>query len=184
MTTGRTDRGALPFEADAVCTVVGLSGVELRPADARDVSDVITMAREFYARDNLPFGPESEAAIGELIDRPDIGQIVLITQAQGQMGDPAVSATVGYAALIWGFSIERGGRDAYLHEYYLAPSARGQGIGQAVLDTLLDRLSASDFYGMYLEVLDTNAPAQRVYRINGFQARGRMMFRSLRGSPS
>ena len=48
---------------------------------------------------------------------------------------------VGYVVVTLGFSLESGGRDGFIDELYIAPAARGRGIGAKVL-ALVEREAA------------------------------------------
>jgi ribosomal protein S18 acetylase RimI-like enzyme len=50
----------------------------------------------------------------------------------------------------------------------VAPQARGQGIGTALLHALCDQAQARGYSGVRLDVIATNTPAQRLYRREGF----------------
>jgi putative acetyltransferase len=56
---------------------------------------------------------------------------------------------------------------------YLAPEARGLGIGAAVLDRCLEEARALGYARCYLETLDRLAPARRLYESRGFRRRAR-----------
>jgi ribosomal protein S18 acetylase RimI-like enzyme len=50
----------------------------------------------------------------------------------------------------------------------VAPQARGQGIGTALLHALCDQAQARGYSGVRLDVIATNTRAQRLYRREGF----------------
>lgn len=64
------------------------------------------------------------------------------------------------------------GDEAELANLAVAPGARRSGVGAALLDELLAALDA-DGVTVYLEVRDSNASAQALYRSRGFAASGR-----------
>jgi GNAT superfamily N-acetyltransferase len=43
------------------------------------------------------------------------------------------SGLIGYAVLCFGYSVELGGRDVFLDDFYIIPSERGQGLGHTVM---------------------------------------------------
>ena len=73
--------------------------------------------------------PARARAITALPNHPEYGALYLI-QVQRQM--------VGYLAPTFGYSIEFGGRDAFVDELFIEPAARGHGLGSRVLAALLD----------------------------------------------
>lgn len=64
------------------------------------------------------------------------------------------------------------GDEAELANLAVAPGARRGGVGAALLDDLLAALDPDDVT-VYLEVRDSNASAQALYRSRGFTACGR-----------
>lgn len=80
---------------------------------------------------------------------------------------------VGYVALCFGYSIEFGGRDAFIDELFLVESARGQGIGKQVLDFVIRQATSLNIAALHLEVAHTNDRAKRLYSQAGFSARDR-----------
>lgn len=64
------------------------------------------------------------------------------------------------------------GDEAELANLAVAPGARRGGVGAALLDDLLAALDPDDVT-VYLEVRDSNASAQALYRSRGFTASGR-----------
>ena len=85
-----------------------------------------------------------------------------------------VDGTVaGYIALCFGYSIEFGGRDAFIDEFYLVEELRGRGIGGAVLDFIKREATKLGVIALHLEVAGTNNEAHRLYSRHGFQSRQR-----------
>ena len=74
---------------------------------------------------------------------------------------------VGYVVLTLGFSVESGGRDGFIDELYVAPAARGRGIGAKVLALVGREAGALGLKRLYLEVGHDN-PAHGLYRRAGF----------------
>lgn len=78
---------------------------------------------------------------------------------------------VGYIALTWGFSLEFGGRDAFVDELYIAEGYRGQGLGRQTLAFAESECRARDIGALHLEVERENQNAQAVYERVGFEKR-------------
>ncbi len=64
---------------------------------------------------------------------------------------------MGYIAVSFGWSIELGGMDGFLDEFYIREGVRGRGMGSEVLAALLPQLAQAGLVGLSLEV----APRQR-----------------------
>ena len=63
--------------------------------------------------------------------------------------------------------------DAGIYGVWVAPSARGRGIGDALLEAAMAHARAAGHGRAVLDVGDHNEPAQRLYRRHGFSPTGR-----------
>ena len=90
-------------------------------------------------------------------------------------------APAGYAMVCYGWSLEYGGLDAYLDEFYLRPAVRGRGIAGDVLHELSVYLAKKGAGALALEVDFNNEAAINAYTKSGFEQRGRygLMVRTL-----
>ena len=151
-----------------MCKIMTLS---LRRAKSDDLSAILAMARAFHAEDGHALDAPGEAAIAVLIATPELGRLWLIEDN----GD-----TIGYVALCFGFSIEYGGRDAFIDDLYIVPDARGRGLGGTAMQLVAQDARASGCLALHLEVMDENSGATRLYERHGFANRGsRLMSRRM-----
>jgi ribosomal protein S18 acetylase RimI-like enzyme len=131
-----------------------------RPATAQDLDALVALMREFYAHEGIDFDPDvARAAMHGLLEDPSRGRAWLVVDAEG----PA-----GYVALTLGWSLEYGGRDAFLDEIFLAERLRGRRLGERAIDLALEACRALGVRALHLEVARVNAPAQSLYRRLGF----------------
>lgn len=145
-------------------SILSAERVALVPAAAGDLPQVIAMMQAYYALDGLIYTPEVEAAVTELISRPDDGRVWLIRQ-----GDK----NVGYAVVTFWYSLEFRGPAAFLDEIYLEEQARGSGLGGEVIETLADFCRGRGIRTLRLEVEHENERAQRAYHKAAFEAHPR-----------
>jgi len=132
----------------------------LARAGPAELDALLPMLERFSASQGIPFeAAVARRALGELLARPELGRVYRIVNAGG---------TVGYAALTFGWSLEWGGRDAFIDEIYLEAPQRGRGLGRAVLRALMDEARGLGVRALHLEVEADNAPAQALYRSEGF----------------
>ena len=136
--------------------------IHFRAATEADMSRLIQMMRELYTHENLEHPPQAQRALKELIGDGKFGRCFLIEQ-DGQV--------VGYLVLGFGFSLEFGGRDAFLDELYVVPRARGAGIGKAAVRFAADVCKHEGIGALHLEVSRANEAGQRLYRGMGFSER-------------
>lgn len=134
-----------------------------RAAAASDVETLLALMRELYATDNHPFDPRSAGrALGELLARPSSGRIWLMTAGE---------AIAGYVVLTFGFSLEFGGRDAFIDELYVRPRFAGRGLGAATLAFVEQEMRAAGVRALHLEVRLENRRALELYERAGFTRR-------------
>jgi len=90
----------------------------LREATPGDCALLVELMSEFYAESGYPLNRRrAEAAFSELL----ADQGLWLIQAQ--------PGTVGYVALTLGYSLEYGGRDAFVGDLFIRPAFRGRGWG-------------------------------------------------------
>ncbi|MEX0977132.1 MAG: GNAT family N-acetyltransferase [Woeseia sp.] len=109
------------------------------------------------------------AAVTPLLDSISVGdrapgKVWLIERAK---------VVIGYIAVCYGYSIEFQGRDAFVDEFFLIESARGQGIGRQALNFVRSTVAETGIVALHLEVARSNTRARRFYETLGFTARDR-----------
>ena len=98
-------------------------------------------------------------------------------------GDPLVHLYVieaddvpaGYMALTLGFSIEAGGRDAFVDELYVEPDHRGRGIATRALAEGVTLLKALGCRAVHLVTERHNLRAKALYVSLGWEDKGRTL---------
>ena len=110
-----------------------------------------------------------QKALSDLLSDNSLGGIWLIAQD---------THTAGYIALTFGYSIEFGGRDAFIDEFYICPELRGQGLGKKALDLIQAVSKSLGIRALHLEVAHANKRAQRLYTHANFQARSNYILMS------
>lgn len=138
-----------------------MAEIELVTVAPAQEATLVELARLFHAEDGHPLTARGEAAIGLIAHGHPLGRAWLITEA---------GRVVGYAVLGLGFGIEYGGADAFVDDLYLAPAARGRGIGTIVLARLEQEARALGLNALFLVVDPANLPARRLYDRGGFEA--------------
>ncbi len=130
------------------------------PTEA-DREEYTAMVQAFYATDAVirPI-PVShiEAGFRELL-RTDTYAVGVMFEQDGQI--------VGYALLGKTFSQEAGGMALWVEELFVKPAFRGQGIGKAFLEAMLERLP-THIRRVRLEVERENTAVVKLYESVGF----------------
>lgn len=149
----------------------------IRRGRERDVPALLPMMAAYYAQDGYPFDEATAgAALAALAADERLGWLWVLERT----GRPA-----GYLAVTLGFSLEYGGRDAFVDELYLAPEARGRGLGRALLRRAERACRAAGVRALHLEVEPGRRAAQALYRKAGFVDQGRrLMTRRLTARPA
>jgi GNAT superfamily N-acetyltransferase len=83
----------------------------------------------------------------------------------------AEAAGVAYVSLTW--SIEHGGKSAWLEELYVLPQWRDQGIGTTLLNSALEEARRRGCAALDLEVESAHAQAEHLYARHGFSRHSR-----------
>lgn len=109
--------------------VLDAPGRRLAIADRTDASTILSLARAFHVEDGHPLSHRGECALEHLLTDQTDGLVFKIEASGG---------VIGYAVLCFGYSVELGGRDAFLDDFYIIPSERGHGLGHSVMDALID----------------------------------------------
>jgi ribosomal protein S18 acetylase RimI-like enzyme len=105
--------------------------------------------------------PQPDAFWTARLQRPNA------TTLLAQLGD--LDAGLAVVAPAWDASP----KDAGLYSVWVAPHARGQGVGEALLRAAIHAARAAGFARLVLEVGDLNAPAVALYARLGFEPTGR-----------
>ncbi|MEQ9561072.1 MAG: GNAT family N-acetyltransferase [Woeseiaceae bacterium] len=137
--------------------------IEISLASIRHIDDLLPLVKAYHEFEGVDQDEESRRnSIANLLLAPDLGPVWLIFEE---------SLLAGYIAICYGYSIEFGGRDGFIDEFYLLENFRGRGIGKTVLQKVLARLKADDIRALHLEVSRSNHKAIKLYEAEGFQIR-------------
>ena len=135
----------------------------LRRAEPSDLERLLAMVEAFHQTAGIDLPPEARnASVSKLLQSPDLGAIYMIGPTQ---------APVGYIALTFGFSIEMGGRDAFIDELFIRERVRRKGLGSQVMAALPALMQEHDILALHLEVDRTNDQALRLYQRARFAMR-------------
>ena len=135
----------------------------LRRATHNDLSRLLMLVRRYHDGEGIDLTDEARlAAVTPLLGDSPAGRLWLIE---------AEAAVVGYVALCFGYSIEFGGRDAFVDEFYILDAYRGRGFGRSTLAAVRREAVHLGVRALHLEVSRTNGRAQRLYTSLGYTVR-------------
>ena len=131
-----------------------------REAAAADQARVVELLAAQLGEHSLaPARTALETAAAALIGDPRLGRI-FVAEIGGRI--------VGVAAMSWSFSLEHGGRAAWLDELYVVPEHRGGGFGTALLEVARAAARAGGALAMDLEVEAGHERVSSLYERHGF----------------
>ena len=129
------------------------ASIAIRHATRDDVRTVVAI-------EGLSFSdPWSRASFASLLGNPQVRFAVATDAASREL--------LGYV-VAW-FAAD----EAEIANLAVAPTARGRGIGAALLDVALSEADARGAVAVYLEVRESNVAAKALYASRGFAAVGR-----------
>ena len=138
----------------------------LAQATPADVEELLPLVRAYHDFEGIHSTDSNRRrALRPLLEEDSkVGRVWWIVEA---------GKRVGYLVLCFGYSIELGGRDAFLDELFVVPAARGRGLGTAALEAVQAKAADLGVLALHLEVAVDNPRARALYRKAGFVARER-----------
>jgi GNAT superfamily N-acetyltransferase len=137
----------------------------IRPAQPRDVPEIVELIRELAAYEREPDAALATAAdLDAALFGPDPALFGLVAEHLDPEGKPAVA---GFALWFLNFSTWVGKHGIYLEDLFVRPAFRGRGYGRQLLAALA-RIADERGYGrVEWSVLDWNESAHRFYESLG-----------------
>lgn len=136
-------------------------------ASSEDGPELLSLMRMFYGEEGYPFYEErTQRALLAMLSNPLFGA-VWVFRIEGR--------AVGYLVVTFGYSLEFGGRDAFIDEVFVEPASRGQGIGTRALEIAQEHCRRNGVAALHLEVEHENAKARTLYERIGFKAHSRFL---------
>ena len=144
---------------------------ELIPAKHEDLEELYELVTAYHAFENFELSPSTrkKAIANLLVPNSESGKIWLVSHNK---------EVVGYIVLCYGYSIEHGGKDAFIDEFYLIESARGKGIGESVLELVKAEAKELSIHALHLLVALHNNNAKKLYIKSSFRSRNNFQLMS------
>ncbi|MEM0946674.1 MAG: GNAT family N-acetyltransferase [Pseudomonadota bacterium] len=135
----------------------------LHLADLGDLDRLDPLVAAYHAVEGIDSDANHRrAALTPLLEGSPLGCVYMI----GPQRSP-----VGYIALSFGWSIEFGGMDGFIDEFFIRETVRGRGMGSEVLARLLPELDAAGIRALHLEMDVNRTRLERLYIKAGFKLR-------------
>jgi GNAT superfamily N-acetyltransferase len=140
--------------------------LEIRLVGPGDLEILTRLAEDFHAEDGHVLDAGGRRALAAIAAGEPLARAWLF-ELEGR--------AVGYGVLTVGFSVEYGGRDGFIDDLYLAPEARGRGLGGQAMAFLEAEARALGINALHLEVGAENARALALYGRSGYADNGRRL---------
>jgi GNAT superfamily N-acetyltransferase len=140
-----------------------------------DLDSVVTLLASQFQEHGIGLGLAAlQAGVRGMLSDATRGVILLAYDAEpiDPVG-PRPHRPVGVAVLAYTWTLEHGGRVAWLDELFATPERRGQGIGRALLRRAVEVAKEHGCRAVELEVDIEHARAERLYEREGFIALSR-----------
>ncbi|MBV9250861.1 MAG: GNAT family N-acetyltransferase [Acetobacteraceae bacterium] len=140
----------------------------IEPVNETNVDTLVDLASLFRREEGHALDEARERALRQIASGEPLARAWLVRHN---------AQTLGYVIITFGFSVESGGRDGFIDEFFILPAARGGGLGRGLLDFAMKRAAELGIRTLHLEVEIGNERAIRMYRAAGFQETGRRLMR-------
>jgi ribosomal protein S18 acetylase RimI-like enzyme/catechol 2,3-dioxygenase-like lactoylglutathione lyase family enzyme len=140
---------------------------DIRPARRDDLPQVIALLRSQLEEHDVTLEDAALAgATRALVEQPSLGRVLVAA------GDDGTLAGVAVLSFMW--TLEHGGRAAWLDELYVAPGRRRHGLGRRLTKAALAVAAEHGAIALDLEVEDGHEAAEELYRSMGFRRHRRV----------
>lgn len=142
-------------------TTLAADRLALLPVGAADLPALTALARAYYAYDRHDWVEATQLqALRQLCAGTPHARAFFIA-LEGRR--------IGYVSVAFGFSIEVGGLDFFLDEFFLEEAWRGRGLGRRALALIEAEVRALGGLRLCLEAELHNARAQGLYESSGYE---------------
>lgn len=149
------------------------SAFEIEVAVAAHKADVLRLIALLYDDESIPFRAHAmDAALARLLADPALGFVLIARERQSE-------AILAYGVATLGYDVEFAGHDAFITDLYVEHHVRGRGIGQALLDALVQGLEERGAMAVHLMVRPENERARALYEARGWKTVPRLLMTKL-----
>jgi GNAT superfamily N-acetyltransferase len=134
--------------------------ITIQKAAEEDLAIVLDLLQKQFAEHQIEVDEETLTfAIREELRNEKLG-IFLIARQDAR--------PVGFAAIVFTWTLEHGGNVAWLEELYVLPELRNDGIGSQLVDAVIAETSKLGCRAIDLEVEEEHERAENLYHRKGF----------------
>lgn len=145
--------------------------ITLELAGPAQLEELLPLVADYHVFEEVETSAElRRSSVAKLLQDKTLGEVWLVRK---------VGIVIGYIAVCYSYSIEFGGRDAFVDEFYIAAAERGKGIGGRILKEITTLLRMRGVVAVHLEVDGSNVRARAAYARAGFSSRDKYHVMSL-----
>ena len=138
-----------------------MSEIATRRAGLADLEILLILLAKQFDEHEIAFAPdELEVAIKAEFIRDDLG-FFMIASKEDQ--------AIGFAAVSYAWTLEHGGKSAWLDELYVLPGQRNAGVGDQLIEGVIEELKQEGCLAIDLEVEAEHNRAEHLYARKGFE---------------
>lgn len=152
--------------------------IAIRPAEPDDATALAAMANDLLAGLSLPTAPVTPAMMARAITSDRAGLTILVAESPTLSASPNTTGTtntaahglIGYSLFQDSYDTDFGGWTVWMHDLYMADSARNKGLGRMLLDAVMAEAVKRGAVALTWAMAKENIDAARFYRrIDGVQ---------------
>lgn len=138
-----------------------VSDISIRRAGPADLEIILNLLAKQFEEHEIDLKPgELESAIKAEFTRDDLGFFMLASN-QDQV--------IGFVAVSYAWTLEHGGKSAWLDELYVLPEYRGSGVGSLLIEGVVEQANQEGCLAIDLEVEADHSRAEHLYLRKGFE---------------
>lgn len=143
--------------------VANQNDISLEMAGPPQLGELLPLVAAYHLFEEISLSADiREKSVERLLNDGTLGEVWLIRRSD---------YLIGYVVLCFSYSIEFGGREVVIDEFYIVDPERGTGVGAEVLRRLKELMRAYDVVAIQLEVGQLNDRAKSLYMKLGFSDR-------------
>jgi ribosomal protein S18 acetylase RimI-like enzyme len=137
------------------------------PATSGNIEIVLDLMSEFHEESGYVLDRRlAQSALEELLGNFALGRIWILERNH---------TVAGYVVLTVGFSMEYGGKAAFLDDLFVRPEHRRHGLARLGIETLLEECRMRGIRAVHVEAGHENEAANALYSELGFRPTGRRL---------
>lgn len=126
-----------------------------------DLEPTLDLLRDQFAEHGIELSEgDLRKAVLEVLQNDRLGFVLIAREAR---------RVIGVACISFAWTLEHGGKSAWLDELYVLPEYRGRGVGTALLKEVIEVVGELGCAAIDLEVERDHRRAEKLYQREGFE---------------